>query len=476
MDLNKFGCGRNFTTDAAGAFNDEHGHGTHVLATISGTGTANSRYRGVAPDVGSTQRIRVGKVFARNGKGNPNASSQVWMENGMDWMAETPHCDTAAPQVVNISGGAEGTGQTGTDVTSRKLDDKVFFIRQTYVVCGGNTGPGSQTIWSPGVAKNALTVGNALDNGYLSVGTLNNGSSRGPTGDGRMKPNLVAPGTNVTSAKAGTASEYVPLQGCSMATPHVTGLAATLMEHYPEFRDNPALLRAHMMASAIAHADVTRKSNDYGLGQVSGYLEHWARFDANGWNSNWFWGGVNASAFQAGDITVPAGTQRLVVVLTWDEPAASAGASRAVTYDLDLWVDHNADCSDPRGACGEYLVRFQHRQCRVRRRRQSSGGHLSVEGLAVQCPQRLHASLRHGLHDHPRRSDPTPDGLPVDRGEHRSWLHLRGRRDRLGPVLRGVGRSGRAHVDPARRDAARRPDDAAGWRDDELPRVTARTR
>jgi subtilisin family serine protease len=354
MDLNKFGCGRNFTTDAAGAFNDEHGHGTHVLATIAGTGTANRRYRGVAPDVGSTQHIRVGKVFASNGKGNPNASSQVWMENGMDWMAETPHCEAERPHVINISGGAEGTGQTGTDVTSRKLDDKVFFIRQSYVVCGGNTGPGSQTIWSPGVAKNALTVGNAIDNGYLSVGVINNGSSRGPTGDGRMKPNLVAPGTNVTSARAGTSSEYVPLAGCSMATPHVTGLAATLMEHYPEFRDNPALLRAHMMASAIAHADVTRKSNDYGLGQVSGYLEHWARLDANGWNSNWFWGGVNASAFQAGDITVPAGTQRLVIVLTWDEPAASAGASRAVTYDLDLWVDHNADCSDPRGACGEY--------------------------------------------------------------------------------------------------------------------------
>jgi hypothetical protein len=109
-----------------------------------------------------------------------------------------------------------------------------------------------------------------------------------------------------------------------------------------------------MMASAIAHDDVTGKSNDFGLGRVSGYLEHWAQFDAAGWSTNWFWGGVNSSGFQFGDITVPAGTQRLVVVLTWDEPAASAGASRAVTYDLDLWVDLNADCSDPRGLCGEW--------------------------------------------------------------------------------------------------------------------------
>ena len=51
---------------------------------------------------------------------------------------------------------------------------------------------------------------------------------------------------------------------------------------------------------------------------------------------------------------MPPGTQRLVVVLTWDEPAASAGASRAVTYDVDLWVDHMIDCGDPSGRCGEF--------------------------------------------------------------------------------------------------------------------------
>ena len=42
------------------------------------------------------------------------------------------------------------------------------------------------------------------------------------------------------------------------------------------------------------------------------------------------------------DITVPIGAKRLVVVMTWDEPAASAGASRAVMCDLDLWADQIA--------------------------------------------------------------------------------------------------------------------------------------
>jgi Subtilase family/CARDB len=351
FDLNKWSCGQNFTTDAAPFYNDENGHGTHVLTTISGTGTADSRYRGVATGIGSTEanRIRAGKIWARDGKG-----PQSWMENAMDFMASASECGSPAPLVINISGGATGTGLTGTDSTSRKLDDKVWTNHQAYVVCGGNSGPGSQSIWTPGVAKNALTVGNVLDNGYLTVGDINNESSRGPTGDQRMKPNLVGPGTTVTSALAGTTSSYTNMSGCSMATPHVSGLAATLMEHYPEFRSKPALLRAHMMASAVAHDDVTGRSNDYGLGRVSGFLEHWAQPDAAGWSTHWFWGGVSSASYQYGDIYVPAGTRRLVVVLTWDEPAASAGASRAVSYDLDLWVDRNPDCTAAKGACGEY--------------------------------------------------------------------------------------------------------------------------
>ena len=56
-DLNKFGCGLNLTNDAGTAFDDGHGHGTHVLGTIAGTGTANPRYRGVATGLGSIDRI-----------------------------------------------------------------------------------------------------------------------------------------------------------------------------------------------------------------------------------------------------------------------------------------------------------------------------------------------------------------------------------------------------------------------------------
>jgi hypothetical protein len=357
QDLNKNGCGANFTSDAAGVWNDQNGHGSHVLGTISGTGTAQARFRGVAPALGAGERIRVGKIWNSAGSGQG-----AWMRDAIDFMAEATSCGAPRPALVNISGGASGTGQTGTDAESRKLDARVWETRQAYVVCSGNNGPGAQTIWSPGVAKNALTVGNVRDAGDLAVGELANNSSRGPSGDGRMKPDIVATGNVITSVQAGTTNGYTNMSGCSMATPHVSGIVSSLLEHYPDFRNRPHLLRAHLMASAILHSDEVTPANntgggrnDYGLGRVSDYESHWARPDPNGWSGHWAWMTVTDRTWGFFDLDVPAGTRRLVVVLTWDEPAASAGAARAVTYDVDLWADFGASCvPDPVGQCGQW--------------------------------------------------------------------------------------------------------------------------
>ena len=349
VDLNANGCGINFTTDVADVWNDQNGHGSHTLGTIIGRGVGNSRYRGVGIGIGSSVRVRAAKVWGSTGSG-----STAWMESAMDFFDDALACDSARPLVVSISGGAGGTNLVGTDSLSRKLDEKVYGFGQMYVSCGGNSGPGAGTIWTPGVAKNAFAIGNALDNGYLTVGDISNSSSRGPAGDGRRKPNVVGPGTTVTSVFAGTANQYTNMNGCSMATPHVSGLAATLMQHYTEFQDRPALLRSVMMATALPHDNALFADNTYGFGRVDAYSPHWADFGANGWRTNWFWAdSVGTGNWIFGDITVPAGTDKLIAVLTWDEPAASAGASAAVNNDVDLWVDFNNDCGG--GNCGEYV-------------------------------------------------------------------------------------------------------------------------
>jgi subtilisin family serine protease len=354
QDLDKNGCGLNFTSDAAGVWNDEQGHGTHVLATISGTGTADSRFRGVATGVGSlgTSLIRAAKVWDRFGSGIDS-----WMEDAMDFMDDATACSSPRPLVVNMSGGVPGNSLKGTDSLSRKLDEKVWSYGQLYVIAAGNEGSSAQTVRSPAVAKNALAVGSVQDFGSLTVGDIVGSSSRGPTGDGRMKPNLSAPGEWVTSADAGTTSGYLAFTGTSMAAPHVAGLAATVLDHYPVLQGKPAVTRAYLMANTLQHDDDTSLSqeNSYGLGRVSAYLPHWADPGAAGWQSHGSWGSVTSSQYVYWDVTVPSGAGRLVVVMTWDEPAASAGASRAVIYDVDLWIDRGADCTDPLGQCGEYL-------------------------------------------------------------------------------------------------------------------------
>jgi hypothetical protein len=140
-----------------------------------------------------------------------------------------------------------------------------------------------------------------------------------------------------------------------MATPHVTGLAASLLHHYPQFQFKPSLVRAHLMATAMGHDGAVGKSNEYGLGRVSGYVAHWDHPNSDGWQTARHWGTINSNGFAYGDVVVPPGAKRLVVVMTWDEPPASAGASRAVMNDIDLYVDRDVDCGDPTGACGEYV-------------------------------------------------------------------------------------------------------------------------
>ncbi|MGH9261732.1 MAG: S8 family serine peptidase, partial [Acidimicrobiales bacterium] len=93
------------------------------------------------------------------------------------------------------------------------------------VTAAGNTGPGARTIWTPADADSAIAVG-AED----SLGTIASFSSRGPTADGRLKPDLTAPGVDVC-ALAGSGVRR--LAGTSFATPLIAATAALIRQVHP---------------------------------------------------------------------------------------------------------------------------------------------------------------------------------------------------------------------------------------------------
>ena len=190
VDLNANGCGINFTTDVADVWNDQHGHGSHTLGTIIGRGFGNSRYRGVGIGIGSGVRVRAAKIWGSTGSG-----STAWTESAMDFFDDDLACDSARPLVVSISGGGTGANLPGTDSLPRKLDGKVYDFGQMYVALRREQRAGRGHDWTPGVAKNAFAIGNALDNGYLTVGTSTTAAAAAPraTADASRTSSVRAP-------------------------------------------------------------------------------------------------------------------------------------------------------------------------------------------------------------------------------------------------------------------------------------------
>ncbi|EKP94404.1 S8 family serine peptidase [Thermaerobacter subterraneus] len=195
---------------------DDNGHGTHVASIAAGTGEGNAAYTGVAPGA-----ALVGiKVLNQQGSGT---TSQIL--SGIDWMVRNK--DTYGIRIGNMSLGAAGCSD-GTDSLSTAVNNAVA-AGIVMMVAAGNEGPNRCTIGTPGAAAGAVTVGAVYDPGERGW-VLAEFSSRGPTADGRVKPDVTAPGRNITAAKAGSTTGYVTYSGTSMATPFIAGTAALMLD------------------------------------------------------------------------------------------------------------------------------------------------------------------------------------------------------------------------------------------------------
>jgi len=201
---------------------DDNGHGTHVAGTLAGSGAkSGGKYMGVAPEA----TLYIAKALRADGGGS--------MSNVMaaiEWAVLEQKV-----QIINLSLGGSGSCD-GTDALSVLCDEAVLQAGVVMCVAAGNLGPGQKTIGPPGCARYVITVGAIDDNDRIAAF-----SSRGPTADGRNKPDLVFPGVNIIAPQAGgtrlgrlVEEGYVTSDGTSMATPHAAGVAALMLQANPQ--------------------------------------------------------------------------------------------------------------------------------------------------------------------------------------------------------------------------------------------------
>ena len=384
--LGRVSYANNYTPDADAK--DCGGHGTNVASIAAGLGTAAGQdaasYKhglGVAPfaEVGASKIFRCtgaaasvnyatltanayadGARISNNSWGISNfggyhAASQAYDGLVRDASASTP----GNQEMVEVfSAGNDGDGK------GNPLDPK------------GDEGYGSIT--APGTAKNVITVGasesvrgsgtdgcGVTNGGADSASDIINFSGRGPTQDGRMKPDLVAPGTHITGASPqhagytgtgvcdktfGGSSFYSLVSGTSQAAPHVAGAAALLRDWYVREVNptppSPALTKAILVNTAVDVAGGNSGKNssipaapntDEGWGRVSigaaldatqrEYLDQSATntLEANGQSV--------LRSYQVDDTAKP-----VRVTLAWTDPPPATITGNAFVNDLDLEV------------------------------------------------------------------------------------------------------------------------------------------
>lgn len=172
---------------------DDNGHGTHVASCAAGDGTMSD---GIHKGMANLAQIVGVKVLSGEGSGRNSA-----IIKGIQWCIENK--DDLGIRVINMSLGGPSSKDWENDPINQAVK-AAYEAGLVVMVAAGNEGPGRKTVGSPGNSPHAITVGAADDKDTpdLSDDTMADFSSRGPTKDGRHKPDIVAPGEHIFAALA----------------------------------------------------------------------------------------------------------------------------------------------------------------------------------------------------------------------------------------------------------------------------------
>jgi hypothetical protein len=351
---------------------DGYGHGTHCAGIVAGnaatgeTDPDSGQFYGLG--VASGANLFVERIFdADANEANPFPSDETLTHDAVRHGAK----------IGSNSWGNDVQGEY--DIDCAQFDELVRDADagtagdQPYILefSAGNAGPNTQTIGSPACAKNVIATG-ASENvpgtlaetyGLYADGpdTMCDFSSRGPCADGRIKPDLVAPGSWIASAASSAAPDeaaiawtaidnfYVYMGGTSMSGPHAAGAAAVFVQFYQSTHNNAVPSPALVKAALINSADELDEANG-GPGPIPNNDEGWGRINleniivTNANNAPRFYQYLDQtvlltnSQVYAQHIFVQGADQPLKITLAYTDVPGFPGALPALVNDLDLDV------------------------------------------------------------------------------------------------------------------------------------------
>ncbi|MGQ9583439.1 MAG: S8 family serine peptidase [Thermoplasmatota archaeon] len=307
---------------------DYYGHGTHTAGSVLGNGAYRAgqsgtpgRYAGMAPLAGLVGQLAF----------SPQATYYLL-------------CRDAAASGAVVSSNSWGGGTWGGyDASCQSYD---YLVRdsdlerpgnQSLSVCfsaGNEGGYGNGTVDPPSTAKNVISVGATDDSSGNSVAGY---SSRGPCDDGRIKPDVVAPGSGVTSCSADARYSYVSMSGTSMSCPIVAGAVVVVNEYYCITRGalpSPAMVKSLLINGADPMSGYAYPGSQQGWGRLNLARSLLNQSGRRVWSEDQALGlGTGAGRSYVFNVTAPG---ELKVSLVWTDLPGSPGASVALVNDLDL--------------------------------------------------------------------------------------------------------------------------------------------
>ena len=329
-----------------GSTADKHsGHGTHVSCTVLGDGFRGG-YGGIAQaadlyfqamendNTGNFQSPSLNNLLNTAYNANARTHTNSWGSSAASqqgqYNSETEDVDDRANYYDRYYNGREGL---------------------TILFAAGNDGPDSGTVSPPATSKNVISVGNHQNRYNGAPDSMMSGSSRGPTEDGRIKPDLVAPGGYVRSCRAQEATDtggatwsnsyYLEYTGTSMATPNAAGAATMVREYLQEIAQRPS------PQGALVKALLVLGAQDMGTRDIPNDDEGWGRINLRNTlapsTGQGIWvddrsvlSGTGNSKSYAFNLTQNSGLFK--AVLTWSDERGSRFSNAQLVNDLDLEI------------------------------------------------------------------------------------------------------------------------------------------